>query len=103
MTRKQKILQMIGKMPDDVSYDAVVYKLAILQDIEIGLEQAARGEGIDHDELFDRLESQYSQDKGHLDASRGKSPRRGSRVRRKGSPTDGGNVRKATPKARRKA
>jgi hypothetical protein len=103
MTRKQKILYMIEKLPEDVSYEQVLYKLSILQDIEISLEQAARGEGIDHDELFDRLEAEDAEAKNHLDASRNRSSRSVSRVRRKGGTKDGDRLHKTPQKARRKA
>jgi hypothetical protein len=103
MTRKQKILRMIERLPEDVSYERVAYDLSILQDIEIGLEQAARGEGIDHDELFDRLEAELEKAQSNMDASGDKSSGRGSRVHRKGSATDGGKVRKAPSRARRQA
>jgi hypothetical protein len=102
MTRKQKILQMIEKLPDDVTYARVVYHLGVMRSIEIGLEQAARGEGLEHDEFFAQLEAEDEEAKNHLDASGdGGSPRH-SRAHRKGRAADSGNVRKAREKTRRK-
>jgi hypothetical protein len=55
MTNKQKIIRFLETLPDDVSYDRVIYHITVMRDIAIGLEQAARGEGVDHDELFAEL------------------------------------------------
>ncbi len=55
MTTKQKILRMIEKLPENVSYDRVLYHVHTMKKIEIGLQQAERGEVIDHDELFAEL------------------------------------------------
>jgi len=43
MTRKEKILRMIQKMPDDVTYERVIYNLDTMQALEVADEQIARG------------------------------------------------------------
>jgi hypothetical protein len=103
MTRKQKIQGMIEKLPDDVTFARVIYHLGVMRAVEIGLEEAARGEGIEHEELFAMLEAEDAQAKSHLDASGNTGSPRRSRAHRKGSATDGGHVRKSPEKARRKA
>jgi hypothetical protein len=55
MTRKQRILSMIGRLPDDVTYDRIMYHLDVMKGIEKGMEDIEAGRFIDHDELFDRL------------------------------------------------
>ena len=55
MTRKEQLLRMIEKLPDDVSFDRVLYHLEVLQSIEQGTRDMGEGKVIDHDELFDRL------------------------------------------------
>jgi len=55
MTRKEQILRMIEKLPDDVTHEEVMYHLDVLQAIEEGQRDMEEGRVIDHDELFDRL------------------------------------------------
>ena len=59
MTRKERILRMVQRQADDVSYDEVIRNLLRFRDIEIGLDQAARGEVIDHDDLVRQLEPEW--------------------------------------------
>jgi predicted transcriptional regulator len=68
MTRKEKILRMVQKLPDDVTYDQVMYHLDVMSAIERGLEQAERGEGMDHDDLIASLEEEDAKDQARLDA-----------------------------------
>ena len=62
MTRKEQILRMVGKLPDDVSYERVIYQLDLMKSIEISIEQIERGEGIPHEEFMAELRA-----KGWLD------------------------------------
>jgi hypothetical protein len=55
MTRKERILGFLNKLPDDVSYDRVLYHVSVMRDIESALMESKRGEGTEHEELFDRL------------------------------------------------
>jgi len=55
MTRKELILRMVERLPDDVTYDRVMYHLDVMKAVETGIEQADRGEGMDHDEFFAQL------------------------------------------------
>ncbi|MFO0968211.1 MAG: hypothetical protein U0793_21860 [Gemmataceae bacterium] len=59
MTRKRQIIDMIQRLDDDVSYDRVMYHLAVMKGIEIGLEQVERGEVIEHEEVFRQLEEEW--------------------------------------------
>lgn len=52
MTTKEKIMAVIETLPDDVSIDQAIDKLYFLHKVEIGLEQADRGELTDHDEFM---------------------------------------------------
>lgn len=56
MTNKQRILQMVERWPEDVSYDQAVYHMWVLKKIDAGLKSLETGPSIDHDELFDELE-----------------------------------------------
>jgi hypothetical protein len=62
MTRKERILNMLNRLKENVTFDEVIYHLVVMRDIEIGLEQADRGEGTEHDELFRRLEKEWQED-----------------------------------------
>src|SRR5438132_13747952 len=55
MTPKEKIRAFVERMPHDVIMEQVFYKLELFVGVETGLQQLERGEGIDHDELFDEL------------------------------------------------
>lgn len=59
MTRKSKIIDMIQRLEDDISYDRVIYHLAVMKGIEIGLEQAEKGQVIENDEVFRQLEEEW--------------------------------------------
>jgi hypothetical protein len=56
MTNKQRILQMVERWPEDISYDEAVYHVWVLKKIDAGLKSIETSPAIDHDELFDELE-----------------------------------------------
>ena len=56
MTNKQRLLQMVQRWPDDISYDEALYHVYVLKKIDAGLKDVEAGRGVDHDELFDELE-----------------------------------------------
>jgi hypothetical protein len=58
MTTKEKILTTINSLDDDASIDEAIYRLYLLQKIEIGRQQIEAGQGMDHDEFMDQLESE---------------------------------------------
>ena len=58
MTRKERILNFIQKLPDDVSYDRVLYHVSVMKAIEAALIESERGEGIEHEELVRNLKDQ---------------------------------------------
>ena len=55
MTRKERIARVLQRLPDDTTYEQVIHEMIVLRDIEIGLEQAARGEGTEHEEFMKEL------------------------------------------------
>ena len=58
MTRKERILNFLQKLPDDVSYERVLYHVGVMKAIEAALIESERGEGIEHEELFRNLKDQ---------------------------------------------
>jgi len=55
MSAKQQIMKVLRESSPDLTYEEAIYKLEVLRKIELGTAQLDRGEGIDHDELFDQL------------------------------------------------
>jgi hypothetical protein len=99
MTRKDKILQFIAKLPEDVSYDRVIYHLDVMRAIEQGMDDLRHGRVIDHDELFDRLLSEDAKNQDHVDRAGRARPAANPVVRQERSKSkDGGRTRKAAPK-----
>ena len=58
MTTKQKIMTVIASLDDDVSIDQAIDRLYLLQKIEIGRQQIAEGQYVDHDEFMKQLENE---------------------------------------------
>ena len=54
-TIKQKIIEMLQQLPDDIDYDRAIENIIVLRKIELALEQADRGEVIEHDDLMREL------------------------------------------------
>jgi ABC-type antimicrobial peptide transport system ATPase subunit len=75
MTRKERILNFIQKLPDDVSYDRVLYHVGVMKAIEAALIESERGEGIEHEELFRRLLKENEKNLINLATSRRKESR----------------------------
>jgi predicted transcriptional regulator len=55
MTEKEKILELMKRLPDDATIEDAIYELYTAYKIERGLEQAGRGEGIPHEEVRRRI------------------------------------------------
>jgi hypothetical protein len=47
---KEKLQQVAGELPGDVDVDALVEKLYLLQELELGERQLAEGKGVSHEE-----------------------------------------------------
>jgi len=58
MTTKEKILTVINGLDDDASIDQAIYRLSLLRKIEIGQQQIAAGQFMEHDEFMDQLENE---------------------------------------------
>ena len=48
--------EIIERLPEDADWEDLMYQLYVREKIEIGLQQIADGEGVDHEEVFRRLE-----------------------------------------------
>ncbi|MBI3469561.1 MAG: hypothetical protein HY000_41700 [Planctomycetes bacterium] len=51
MTNKDRILEVISQLPDDVSIDQAIDRLYLLEKIERGLREADEGDVMPHEEF----------------------------------------------------
>jgi hypothetical protein len=58
MTTKEKILGVIESLDDNVSIEQAIDRLYLLYKIEIGIQQADSGLGMEHDEFMKQLENE---------------------------------------------
>jgi hypothetical protein len=61
MTTKEKILNVISSLEDDASIDQAIYRLNLLRKIEIGQQQIAAGQFMEHEEFMNQLENEEFQ------------------------------------------
>lgn len=54
---KQEALEAIGKLPDDADFDAIMYRLYVLDKIRKGQEAAEQGQTISSEDLKAEIES----------------------------------------------
>ncbi|HMJ64113.1 MAG TPA: hypothetical protein VK615_02090 [Candidatus Binatia bacterium] len=55
MTAKAEVLQAIGDMPDDASYDEIARRIEFITKVKKGMEQARRGEGTPVEEVMQQI------------------------------------------------
>ncbi len=48
---KQQVHELVDHLPDDVTWDDVVYRIAVRRSIEIGLHESESGKGVDTETL----------------------------------------------------
>ena len=58
MTTKDKAINVIQSVDDDVSLDDVIDRLYLLRKIELGIMQAEAGDVVEHDQFMDELEAE---------------------------------------------
>ncbi|MBV8878877.1 MAG: hypothetical protein JO332_02825 [Planctomycetaceae bacterium] len=56
MTTKDAILEMIRKLPDNVTVEDVMAELYFRQKVDRGLRELDEGKGVPHDQALDRLQ-----------------------------------------------
>lgn len=55
MTTKQKVLQAVQGLPDDVSIEDAIQRLVLLAKIDRGVEQADAGQTMAHSQVRDKM------------------------------------------------
>jgi hypothetical protein len=61
LTNKQRILQMVERWPDDISFDEALCHVYVLIKIDAGLKSFGSETAIDHGEFFNKLERVYDE------------------------------------------
>ncbi|HXG12641.1 MAG TPA: hypothetical protein VNK04_22985 [Gemmataceae bacterium] len=103
MTVKEKVLRMVERLPDDVTYDRVLYHVEFMQEIEKRLEEAERGEGIPHEQVFAELLADDAKKKDRVARSGMRRPAGNQTVHRSERAADSGSIRSSSKKRGRKA
>ena len=57
-TVKESVLELVQDLPDECTWDDVMYRLYVRQKIEAGLRAAEWGETVSHEEVFAEYESE---------------------------------------------
>lgn len=65
---KQRIIDMLHRLPDEIDYDRAIEGIYVLQKVEVGLEQARRGEVFDDDEVMAELLDDHEETQAPVDA-----------------------------------
>jgi hypothetical protein len=55
VTTREQLLEVLRRLPDDLSIDRLIAELHLLESIRVGLQQADAGDVIDHDEFKRQL------------------------------------------------
>jgi hypothetical protein len=96
MSAKEQVLELVKRLDENATIDHIMYKLELLKNIQIGLEQIEKGQFVDHDELFDELlkeqdeedqarlvRSRQGKSRGHKKIHQSKRSKNGPRVHKK--------------------
>ena len=81
---KQAAVELIQKLPEDCTWDDVVYRVYVRQKIEAGLKDADEGRFVSEEEMervFDEMERGFS-DADHLDGRGAGGPASDPRLHR---------------------
>lgn len=52
---KQKIIDMLHRLPDDIDYDRAIESIYVMRRIEVGLRESEAGEGTEHEAFMKEL------------------------------------------------
>ena len=59
MTTKERVQEVLDRLPDDCSLDEVLYSLYVLQAVDRGLADAEAGRTISHEQVADELRRKW--------------------------------------------
>jgi hypothetical protein len=69
LTVKQKIIEMLQRLPDDIDYDRAIEGIYVLRRIEVGLQESDENTGTEHEEFMRELLAEDEEVSRHLDAA----------------------------------
>lgn len=55
MTDKEKVLDLVQRLPDDISMEGILYELDVFQAIEESIRQLDAGQGIPHEQVVKEM------------------------------------------------
>jgi predicted transcriptional regulator len=56
MSVKEAVLELVKNLPDECTWEDVMYRIYVRKKIEAGLDDVAAGRETDHDEVFKEFE-----------------------------------------------
>ena len=59
VTTKERVQEVLDRLPDDCSLDEVLYHLYVLQAVDRGLAEVEAGETIPHEQVADELRQKW--------------------------------------------
>lgn len=59
MKTKERVQELLGRLPEDCSVDDVLYHLYVIQQIDLGLADIAAGRTISHEEVARELRRKW--------------------------------------------
>ena len=54
-TVRESLLEIAARLPDECTWDEVMYQIYVRQKIEAGLNDVAEGRTVDHEKVFEEL------------------------------------------------
>jgi hypothetical protein len=69
MSVKQRIIEMLNRLPDDLDYDRAIEGIHVLRRIDVGLRESESEIGKDHEELMKELLAEDEKLPRHMDAA----------------------------------
>ena len=61
MTVKEKVLEVITKMPDDSTLDDIGYELYVIESVQKGLDELDQGDYLTHEQAREKLQKWVKQ------------------------------------------
>jgi ABC-type methionine transport system ATPase subunit len=94
LTTKEQILELVKRLNDDATIDQAIYKLELLKNIQLGLDQIEKGQVFDHDEVFEELLRDDEESKDTVVKTGKRKSQRNKKVHQSKRPKDGHGIHK---------
>ena len=106
LTNKQRILRMVERWDEDISFERAVYYMYVMKEVMESIKEVEEGgKCVDHDEFFDELERLCDEEDQAKVVAKGPKASKGHQETDSGRrhPKNGAGVRKAAKKLRKRA